>query len=311
MGGPEEEQYPMKKLLLAAAAAGLTLALSPASRGAPHWPRVTLAGEAEGLLAADRAFSRESGSKGGLEGLEHMFADDVVIFAVPVPGFANGKAEAIAALEKAIGTKQGSTDWTPIRAGISADGTHGFTFGYMTTRIDGQPTKLAKYISYWVKTPLGWRVKLYKRRPRPDGEVSLAMMPPSIPLKTVRAGRAAASPRVQQSLKEREQAFSDLSQKIGLSAAFERFGAPDSVNVGGDAPFVVGAAEIAKVQPPTSSLRWSADQGVLVAPSGDLGVTWGYLHRNGPTPPGRLAQIPFFTVWRRAAPGEPWRYVAE
>jgi hypothetical protein len=60
-----------------------------------------------------------------------------------------------------------------------------------------------------------------------------------------------------------------------------------------------------------SPLNWSADGGVIVSSDGDLGVTWGLLHRNGPTPPGRIAKIPFFTVWRRASPNSPWLYVVE
>jgi ketosteroid isomerase-like protein len=301
----------MNRLLFPTAALGLTLALSPVSHAARHPAGRIVSHAIDSLLATDRSFGRGSAAQPGLAALSDMFDDNVVIFAVPIPGFATGKAEAAAALEKAIGVQRASTEWTPIRAGVSADGTHGFTFGYMTTRADGKPPSLAKYVSYWVKTPRGWRVRLFKRVPRPEGEVSLDPMPPSLPAKAVRAQGPGQSARFRQSLREREQAFSDAAQKIGLSAAFAQFGAADSANVGGDAAFVVGASEIAKILPATSPLRWSADQGVLVAPSGDLGVTWGYLHRNAPTPPGRLAQIPFFTIWRRASVRDPWHYVAE
>jgi hypothetical protein len=35
------------------------------------------------------------------------------------------------------------------------------------------------------------------------------------------------------------------------------------------------------------------------------------LLRNGSTPPGRLEKIPFFTIWHRNSPDEPWLYIAE
>lgn len=274
--------------------------------------RTQAAADVEALLAADRAAGRASAAAPGLAALEAMFADDVVMFAVPVPRFAVGKAAARAALERALGTGEATSRWVPIRGGISADGTHGFTFGYMTSEMAGKPPQLAKYVSYWSRTGEAWRVRLFKRVPRPEGEVSLTTMPPSLPDRRLRWRTGAKSlAAAVESLRAREQFFSDISQRIGLSAAFGQLGASDAVNVGGDSEFVVGASEIAKVLPATSPLRWSADQGVLAAPSGDLGVTWGYLHRTGPVPPGRLAEIPFFTIWRRSAPGAPWYYVAE
>jgi hypothetical protein len=49
---------------------------------------------------------------------------------------------------------------------------------------------------------------------------------------------------------------------------------------------------------------------VIVASSGDLGVTIGMIHPNTPRA-GQPANFPFFTIWRRANPTAPWRYVAE
>ena len=53
----------------------------------------------------------------------------------------------------------------------------------------------------------------------------------------------------------------------------------------------------------------------LIASSGDLGVTFGFIKPNSPAPnaaaAGATAGIPFFTIWRRAGPNAPWRYVAE
>lgn len=264
------------------------------------------------LLAADRASG--SSDSAGLSHFAAMFDEEVVLFAAPVPGFARGRQQAVATLAQALGGEAGLTRWAPIRGGISADGRHGFTFGYMTTTQAGEAPKLAKYVAYWIRRPEGWRVALFKRVPRPDGEVSLEMMPPALPPRFgVSSAGAAAQGEFRDSLERREIEFSDQAQRIGLGPAFARFGSADAVNVGGGTAFVVGAENIGATQDDggPSPLLWAPDQGVLVASSGDLGVTWGFLRRNGPTPPGRLSEIPFFTIWRRDSPRDPWLYVAE
>lgn len=266
---------------------------------------------ADELLARDRAFGSANGSS--VDAISAMFDEDVVIFAVPVPGFAQGRDNARAALARAFGEGATRTQWSPIRVGLSADGQHGFTFGYMTTTDQSGQRRPAKYMSYWIRRPQGWRVAVFKRVPSAPGEVSLAMMEPALPTRIMRPGPAAREiEQIRQSLAQRERDFSDEAQRIGLGSAFARFGSPDAVNVGAGAAFVVGPEAIGAAQGSgPSPLRWEADGGVIVASSGDLGVTWGYLRRNGPTPPGRLAEIPFFTIWRRANADAPWLYIAE
>jgi hypothetical protein len=57
-----------------------------------------------------------------------------------------------------------------------------------------------------------------------------------------------------------------------------------------------------------SPLSWAPDH-VVVASSGDLGVTIGFIDQNDPTAMPR--RFPFFTVWRRESPSGRWLYVAE
>ena len=82
--------------------------------------------------------------------------------------------------------------------------------------------------------------------------------------------------------------------------------------MGRNAAFAVGAADIAAGQPSTvpSEISW-APEGTMVASSGDLGVTFGWIRPNGPPQAGQPAAFPYFTVWRRGSPSEPWRYIAE
>jgi hypothetical protein len=130
-----------------------------------------------------------------------------------------------------------------------------------------------------------------------------------------RSADVARRESLEASLMAAEQAFSDEAQRMGLGPAFEKYGSVDATNMGGpDSPaFVVGAANIARAvggdATGPSPVRWSADR-VLVASSGDLGITFGMIHPHQPFA-GQTAAFPFFTIWRRASADEPWRYVAE
>src|SRR5262249_4968693 len=114
------------------------------------------------LLAADRPFAASSARTDLVSGLTAMFADDVVI-PMPPGQFVDGKAAVAAALRTNADNLTSRTEWTPVRGGVSADGQHGFTFGYMTIhRQDGSDLPL-KYLSYWVRHADRWRVAAVKR----------------------------------------------------------------------------------------------------------------------------------------------------
>lgn len=266
------------------------------------------------LLGADRAFAAASARTTVIPALTAMFADDVIMQAPG--GMRRGKAAATEALRANAANATARLDWAPLRGGISADGQHGFTFGYMTmTPIAGSPVPL-KYLAYWVKRDGTWRVAAYKRRPRPAGDVSTAMIAPAVPAQLVPASSDQAVVTGHRlGLVAAEQAFSDEAQRIGLGAAFTKFGWPDAMNMGGpnDAAFVLGNDAIGRsigagAPPPGSPVFWSADD-AIVASSGDLGVTFGLIKshtKEGATPP---PPAPFFTIWRRI--DGVWRYIAE
>ena len=140
-----------------------------------------------------------------------------------------------------------------------------------------------------------------------------AVRDPALPSRAVPADSRRTQAHLAE-LKAAEKRFSDRAQVIGLGPAFVEFGSPDAMNMGRGADFTFGndriGAEIgAGSHAPGSPVHWSADKGAMVASSGDLGVTWGFIRQHDAKPgePG----IPFFTVWRKALPDAPWRYVAE
>jgi hypothetical protein len=81
------------------------------------------------------------------------------------------------------------------------------------------------------------------------------------------------------------------------------------MNMYGGAGFAIGLDAVTagfKEGDPTT-IHWFTERS-YVASSGDLGVSIGTIKPHDPkTGPG----FPFFTVWRRDGPDQPWRYVAE
>jgi hypothetical protein len=271
---------------------------------------------ADELLAADRAFSAASAKTDLLTGITAMFAADVVM---PAPGgIAYGLQKAIDAIRSNPANAGAKVEWTPARVGLSSDGRHGYTAGFMTvTRADGS-VQPAKYMAYWEKQSAGWRVVAYKRAPAQAAA-------PSIPMgyvlpKQIEPSKhdAATVEKHRESLAEAERSFSREAQTMGIGPAFEKYGSPDAANFGGpDTPtFIFGnkaiGAQVGAGSPPnTSSVNWGPEK-TIIAASGDFGVTIGYITRNQPGPDGKIPPgQPFFTIWRRDNLDAPWRYIAE
>jgi ketosteroid isomerase-like protein len=268
------------------------------------------------LLATDRGFASKAMSVGVIAALTPMFADDVTLFAPGGPPV-EGKAAAEAALRGNADNAKSRVRWAPIRGGISADGHHGFTVGYMTLTTPAGENVPLKYLAYWIKTPAGWRVAVYRRNRAPQAPPSVDLMPASLPSRLVPLQKdPQAMVTLVADLKQAEQSFSDAAQQVGLGPAFARFGSADAINLGRGATVIVGADAIGKAiggdaPEPVSPVVWSADR-ALVATSGDLGVTIGTIRQKAPGPDGKPAPgAPFFTIWRRADAKSPWRYIAE
>jgi ketosteroid isomerase-like protein len=267
------------------------------------------------LLAADRAFSKASAATDLITGLTRMFASDVVLLAPA--GLVRGAAAAEAALRTNPDNSRSRAEWTPIRGGVSADGEHGFTYGYTTmTRPDGS-TLTGKYVAYWRRTSDGWRVAVYKRALRAPGPVELSERPPAVP-PTGSTANALESVRYAAELQQVERDFSRDAQS-GFGAAFRKYAAPDAAHVGGqnDASFLFGPEQIARPLdgplPSGVTVTWAAADAIAAA-SGDLGVTIGAIttvESATDTTELRRSDRPYFTVWRREAPAGSWRYIVE
>ena len=302
----------MKSRLLAFAAALMTVGMPVAALAETRVAETSPQAVVDEVLAADRAFSEASARGELVAGLSAMFDEEVVM---PLPGgaFARGRAAAVEALKANPANAGARAEWAPVRGGVSADGQHGFTFGYMTTHRAAGAAEPGKYLAYWVRRPEGWRVLAYKRARRPAGEVSTAMLPPSLPERLVPVD-ASAVERHRASVAAAEKAFSDEAQAIGIGPAFAKHGRADAMNIGSAPAFTIGSENIAQAlfgETKGSPVHWDAGEGAVAASSGDLGVTFGLIRHNGPPPARQPSAASFFTVWKRDNPGEPWRYIAE
>ena len=264
------------------------------------------------LLTVDREHARRAQKTNVVDALGGMFADDVFLSAYGA--FHPGRDSALARLRAVPENLTARLEWAPIRAGISGDGQHGFTYGFMTL-VRADSTKLPlKYLAYWVRKPDGWKVAVYRRGPRAEGTVSTAMREPSIPDKAVAVNRDAEDvARHAKALGDAERDFSTLAGKIGLGPAFTQNSAPDAMNMGGGgaADFLFGpqaiGAGVGAGETGPSKLTWGPDT-VLIASSGDFGVTIG--HINAPADGNQSARrFPFFTVWKKVS--GVWKFVAE
>jgi ketosteroid isomerase-like protein len=277
-----------------------------AAPAAARSPKAVLAD----LLAADRAFAAASAKGEPLAGVMAMMDDEITV-PIPGKGLIIGKPAVTEAYRACPCFKEGRVTWAPVRGGISADGTQGFTYGFLTASAGDPAKRDRKYIAYWVKRPAGWRVVAYRHIPREAGDVSTAMFAPALPRFTAKADakRIAAH---QASLAAAEKAFSDRAQVVGLKRAFGEYGRPDAMNMYAGAGFAYGLDAVVanfKDEGP-AKVHWSTERS-FVASSGDLGVSIGMIRPNTPPKAGEPEGFPFFTVWKRERPGAPWRYIAE
>jgi hypothetical protein len=271
----------------------------------------------DSLLAADRAFAAAGKTLDPATAIANTFVSNVVM--QWPSGHVRGRDSANKTLAGIPDNARSRVTWTPVRGGMSSDLQHGFTLGYMTTTRPDGTTQPGKYLSYWVRSESGWRVAVYKRLQGLAGAPSLSLLPPSLPTKGLPVRDEPTVQRYADELSRAEHEFSRDATPMGLGPAFVKWGAEDAMLTGGarSVEFVRGPQAIAQSVTegwtPGSVITWAPEQ-VIVSSTGDLGVTIGTIRVTTPAAadrPESTRTFPFFTIWKRAWPTDPWRYVAE
>src|SRR5690348_2680350 len=84
------------------------------------------------LLAADRLWSDRAQGADLVSGIAAMMDKDAVLVSGGTPELVRGPDAIRARLAARPENATSAVEWTPVGGGISADGSHGFTYGSMT-----------------------------------------------------------------------------------------------------------------------------------------------------------------------------------
>jgi hypothetical protein len=104
----------------------------------------------DSLLAADRAFSADAAkAPDPVAGLAPMF-DGEAVTPAPGKGILVGRDAVLAYLRESPSLKEGKISWAPVRGGISADGTQGFTYGFLSVTAGDPARRERKSLAYWI-----------------------------------------------------------------------------------------------------------------------------------------------------------------
>ncbi len=288
-----------------------SLLLSLAVLAAPAVAETTPQAALNELLTAERALSARAATLSPAEGIASLMAEEGLLMTRGGPVKGRSAAAASLAANPANNGKRAS--WRSIRGGVSADGQHGFTLGYLDINGGDPKTAHRRYLAYWVRGAEGWRVATMKQALRSADETPAPAQAAALPSRVVQADPSRTSEHMR-SLIAAEKAFSDRAQVVGIHQAFQENGRRDAIHLFGEKGFAIGLEAIGKNQSGgpdgPATINWSANS-AIVASSGDLGVTIGAIRPNGPPAEGQPGETPFFTIWRRDSPDQPWRYIAE
>jgi ketosteroid isomerase-like protein len=263
------------------------------------------------LVAAESTLSTVAARDGLAAGLKAAIADDALLLVDGEPVIA-GRAAIHAHLARAGGERR--VAWSTLRADVSSDGTHGYTFGRLAERATPADTAVhGRYLAYWTRGGDGWRLLVFLPRTGASAQDTVPAgfgTPPGGRLGAVRTPAPAESV-----LLDADAAFAARSVEAGVATAFAEYAAETAVIPTGRGGILWGPAAIRAYYtenvPPSDGLTW-IPRIARVAPGGDFGFTIGdgtYRH----VPAGGAPQhsyTKYLSVWRRQPDGS-WRYLAD
>ena len=119
--------------------------------------------------------------------------------------------------------------------------------------------------------------------------------------------------KFEQEIMDADKAFSDLSVKSGMIAAFSHYAAPDVVLIKPNMYPIVGHEKLEEHYKGKSDssfvLTWEP-KFARVAQSGELGYTYGYWEIRLKSNPNEVSVGTYATVWQRQSNGE-WKFVLD
>jgi ketosteroid isomerase-like protein len=254
-------------------------------------------------LAAERAYADSSATATAAVAIVRMFASDGILVST-LQEVIRGRDSVRARLSADTIANRGTVSWFPVRGDVSADGNHGYTYGYFETHLLDGTVRPGKYSAFWQRDVDGaWKVMALRRVGREPSEISydvpLELRTHALPRYTGDRGDVAL---LRDSVAATDRAFSDYLAVHGAAEAFETFAAPDAAHISAGVGIVFGPENIAaplRSRPADDVFSWAPDI-VHVATGGDLAYTSGLVE----------GSFRYFSIWQRQADGS-WKFVIE
>lgn len=295
--------------LLTAALAMVVAAIDSTTAAAQDGPMAArpadLRAAREALRAADGALSAAAEARGFAAGLAAALAEDAYVLREGAP-LLHGRDRIHAHL---AASPAGRLNWTTLRAGVSADGLHGYTFGGGTyTLPDGTP-EFSRTLSYWRNEGGTWKVAamVVNRADTPAKPAPAGFFPedgaPSAPPASVSAASAATA---LDEVMQADRDFAAMAAAQNAPLAFRHYMAPDGAML--TDPVYGPDANYDLQKNSRTVVEWGPVAGGAAA-SGDLGFTIGVATFTEPDT-GMRHYGKYLSVWRRQPNGE-WRYVVD
>ncbi len=266
------------------------------------------------LLQADIGRADSVARLGYASGLTSPFALDVVYLRGGLPILRSRSAARTIAAAESLGATT-AVRWQPVRADVSLDREHGYTYGYAiySHGTAGAPTiRVDRYIAYWRKEIPGWRIAAYAEMyGAPPTTLSLpAEVRDSVLADVPMTRRRGAVDE----LRIADEEFSRAASKVGTGAAFGRYAAPDAQMFSPPGEFITGPLAITGsfgAGSDRSSLVWHPVEGEA-SKSGDLGYTVGnaVFTETREDAPAIVRYSKYLTVWKRQRDGS-WKFVVD
>ncbi len=298
--------------LIAALLGTIALGGTPASAQSPAASAV--AAERISLLAADSAWSARARLAGFARAFSDIAAPEVFYLTAGQP-IIRGTRDVATFLARDTTFLAHGLTVRPVKAGLSADLSLGYTAGYTESLADAAGTReYGKYITMWKHLDGAWHIVALVLAKSPGQANADSVLAMKVPVRVARgAADDARSARAQ--AMQADSAFSRLAGTSSIADAFGIFAANDAMILSADSSMTRGPRAIhANFEnlPAGTRLTW-APVGADAASSGDLAFTVGEATitvPTGPSAPARASFSKYLTVWEKQSNGE-WRYVLD
>lgn len=251
----------------------------------------------DGLVAAEKAFSKKAGETTIRDSFAAFMAPDGVLFR-PDPV----NAQEFLSKQPA---RPGLLTWFPAYAEVSLAGDLGYDTGPAEYRDKaGDPPSRSQFATVWKKQADGtWKAMVDL------GVTENPPLPVAISLKGPAKVTESALPKVdaaalKNGLLEADRALSKVAEEKGSAAAYAGVLADDARLLRSGRAMTVGkASTLAALAEDKSPVRWEPAGGG-VARSGDLGYTYGIFEHRDAMPESEWAKTGnYMRAWRRGADG--------